>query len=130
MSKRRSIMVPGMHHQNPIPNASRIGPFVVSGSIFGRDPDTGQAPPEIEHQCALMFSNIRRVMTAAGGTTGDIIKLTVWLKDKTHRPIVNKEWLAMFPDPDSRPARHTFSGTELTGADLVQCEIMAVILDG
>ena len=119
--------MPGLGHENPIPNASRIGSILVSGSITGKDPSTGKIPPEIADQCALMFANIERVMQAAGGTAEDIIKLTVWLKDKSHRPIVNQEWLAMFPDAESRPARHTFASQDLAAGVLVQCEIMAVI---
>ena len=41
MEKRRSINVPGASHVNPIPSASRRGPFVVSGAISGSDPATG-----------------------------------------------------------------------------------------
>ena len=37
MDKRRSIEVSGVKHQNPIPAASRKGPFVVSGAISGAD---------------------------------------------------------------------------------------------
>lgn len=127
MSKRRSIDVEGLHHTHPIPMASRIGPFVVTGSIAGKDPRTGKIPPGIEEQCALMFANVRRVIEAAGGTPDDILKLTVWLKDKSDRSHVNKEWLAMFPDAASRPARHTFGSDELGPEVLVQCEFMAVL---
>ncbi len=126
MGKRRSIEIPGLQHDNPIPSASQIGPFLFSGGIFGKDPQSGQTPADIEGQCANMFANIRRIMDAAGGTPDNIIKVTVWLKDLTYRPHVNKEWTAMFPDAHSRPARHTFSHN-LPGANLVQCEIIAVL---
>jgi hypothetical protein len=35
----------------------------------------------------------------------------------------------MFPDPHSRPARHTFSSPELPEPQMVQLELMAVIQD-
>ena len=125
--KRRSIEIPGLKHENPIPAASQIGPFLVSGGIFGKDPNTSTIPPDIETQCALMFGNIRLILTAAGATPENIIKLTVWLKDKADRPHVNKEWLAMFPDEHSRPARHSFTLPDLPGNARVQCEIMAIV---
>jgi len=127
MSKRRSIQIPGLQHENPIPLASVIGPFLVTSGVFGKDPDTGIIPPSIEEQCALMFSNLQLILAAAGGTSEDIIKMTVWVKDKALRPHVNKEWLAMFPDEHSRPARHSLLNADLPGAALVQCEIMAVL---
>ena len=126
MSKRRSIEVAGLQHENPIPVASQIGPFLVSGGIFGKDPNTGTIPPGIEEQCALLFANIRLILAAAGGTPEDILKLTVWLKDKAHRLHVNKEWLAMFPDAHSRPARHSLLSPDLPGAALVQGELLAI----
>jgi 2-iminobutanoate/2-iminopropanoate deaminase len=127
--KRRSIEVEGARHDNPIPSASRIGPVVASGGISGKHPETGQIPPGIEEQCALTFANIKRLIEAAGGTTDNILKLTVWLKDLSLRPHVNKEWLAMFPDPESRPARHTMVYSDLPAPVLVQCEFLAVLDD-
>ncbi len=113
---------------NPIPLATRIGSLLVTGPIPGKDPETGQTGVDIESQCALMFANIPRVMEAAGGSIDDIIKLSVWLKvdDKTH---LNQQWLAMFPDRESQPARHTFQNQDLPQNYLVQCEITAVFED-
>src|SRR6202158_1005402 len=107
LDKRRSIEVEGIHHGgNPIPTASRIGPFVASGGIFGQDPQTGNIPPGIEDQCAVMFANIRRIIEAAGGTTENILQVTGGLIDISNRANVNKEWVAMFPNPESRRVRH------------------------
>ena len=102
MDKRRSIEVSGVQHQNPIPSASRKGPFVVSGAISGADPDTGKVPADLDAQCRQMFDNLRRVMTAAGGTPDDIVKVNVWIADRALRPTLNKYWVEMFPDPHSR----------------------------
>jgi 2-iminobutanoate/2-iminopropanoate deaminase len=127
MDKRRSISVPGASHVNPIPSASRRGPFVVSGAISGTDPQTGQVPPDLDTQCRLMFENVRRVIGAAGGTPDDIIKMTVWITDRALRPILNKHWTEMFPDADSRPARHTLTSTDLAPPMQIQCDLLAVV---
>lgn len=127
MNKRHSIEIPGLQHENPIPVASQIGQFLATSGVFGKDPTTGTIPPDIETQCALMFSNLRLILDAADGSPEDIIKMTVWVKDKSLRPHVNREWLAMFPDEHSRPARHSLVNADLPGAALVQCEVMAVI---
>jgi 2-iminobutanoate/2-iminopropanoate deaminase len=42
------------------------------------------------------------------------------------REHVNREWLAAFPDPADRPARHTLIHP-LRGAALMQVEIVAVV---
>ena len=126
MSKRRSFEVPGLRHENPIPMGCIIGPFMMTSGIFGMEPETRKTPPDIESQCKLMFENIRRVMDAAGGSVEDIIKVVVWAKDKSFKEAVNKEWLQMFPDEHSRPARHTMLYQGFSGNALVQCEIVAV----
>jgi hypothetical protein len=33
MSKRQSIEIPGLQHENPIPLASQIGPFLASSGV-------------------------------------------------------------------------------------------------
>lgn len=106
-----------------------IGPFMMSSGIFGMEPETRKTPPDVESQCKLMFANIRRVMEAAGGSVDDIIKVVVWAKDKSFKEAVNKEWVAMFPDEHSRPARHTMLYQGFSGNTLVQCEIAAVLPD-
>jgi len=127
MTRRRSFEVPGLEHENPIPMGCVIGPFMMSSGIFGMEPGTRKTPPDVESQCKLMFANVRRVMEAAGGSVDDIIKMVVWARDKAFKEAVNKEWLAMFPDTHSRPARHTMLYGGFSGNTLVQCEIVAVL---
>ncbi len=107
MAQRDSIHIDEFVHKNPIPNASRIANIVVSGAIMGRDPDTDAPGVTLADQCRLVFRHMRSTVEAAGGTPGNIIKVTIWLKDPSDREALNAEWIRMFPDPDSRPARHT-----------------------
>ena len=127
MAKRCSIEVGGVKHVNPIPSASKKGPFVVSGAITGADPATGKVPAELDAQCRRMFDNVWRVMSAAGGTPEDIIKMTVWIADRSMRETMNRHWVAMFPDPHSRPARHTIAQPDFTPPMQIQCDLLAVI---
>jgi enamine deaminase RidA (YjgF/YER057c/UK114 family) len=126
MVKRKSIYIEGFQHVNPIPNACRIGNLLVSGVINGVDPATGKVPRTLEEQCAFLFGHMRRIVEAGGGTTDNIIKMTVWMKDRSQRQALNREWLRMFPDEKTRPARHTMQGN-MEGAVLIQCDFMAVI---
>jgi 2-iminobutanoate/2-iminopropanoate deaminase len=127
MDRRLSIEIPGLAHKNPIPAACRIGPLLTTSVITGQDPSTGQCPDGIEAQCAQMFANVRQILAAGGAEPEDVAKINVWLKDLALRPHVNKEWLLMFPDPHSRPARHTFQASDLPQGMLVQCDVIAFV---
>lgn len=127
-SARQSIAVAGLHHgDNPIPLASRKGPLLMSGGIFGLDPETGQVPADLEGQMAVMFANVRRIVEAAGGGVGDIVKMTIWTRDKGGKEALNREWLALFPDPASRPARHALINDQMAPQLRVQCDLTAYI---
>jgi 2-iminobutanoate/2-iminopropanoate deaminase len=122
---RSSIYVGEIAHQSPIPNASRIGNIIVSGLIRGADPATSRLAATLEQQCAFMFLHMRQVVEAGGATVEDIIKVTVWMKELNRKP-VNDEWVKMFPDPASRPARQIMEVPMEAGV-LVQCDFIAVI---
>lgn len=107
---RVSIEIAGFAHTNPVPSACRVGNLVVTGGIAGSDPETGKLPEGIEDQCRNLFHHMRQVMEQAGGSVDDIAKLEVWMKDLGDREVLNREWLAMFPDPVSRPTRQAISG--------------------
>jgi len=100
---------------------------VESGSILGRDPATGEYAEGIDAQCNHMLENLRRIIEAAGGTTQNIVKVTVWMKDRSHRPFLNAPWLAMFPDAQNRPARHAIYAPHLEGLKLIECVFTAYI---
>lgn len=126
MGRRKSIYVKGFKHVNPIPNACRIDNLLMSGVILGRDPESGVMPATLEEQCAFMFGHMKTIVEAGGGTTDDIIRMTVWLKDRSQRGPVNAEWIKMFPDEQTRPARHSLQ-MDMEGGALVQCDFTAVI---
>ena len=127
MAKRQSVNFPGFAHQNPIPNASRIGNLMMSSVISGVDPGTRNQPATLAAQVANIFTHIRRAVEAAGGTPDNIIKITFYVKDQAAgRAALNDEWVKMFPDPDSRPARHTVAAVDSGGASQITCDFVAV----
>jgi 2-iminobutanoate/2-iminopropanoate deaminase len=127
MAKRQSINSPAPRHENPIPNACRIGNIVMSSVIGGANPGAREMPAALEQQVANVFANLRADIEAAGGTVDDIIKVTFWVKDPaTQRAALNAEWVRMFPDAASRPARHTLALPPDSRA-LVQADFTAVL---
>ena len=102
MTARRSIEVEGFSHGGqPIPAASRVGNIVMTGGVYGLDPETGKIPDDVEKQAELMFFNLKRIMAAAGASMDRVVKMTVYVKVPEGRPAVNRQWLAAFPDAEA-----------------------------
>lgn len=123
--RRRSIEIPGIHHSAPIPMGARVDNIVFSSGITGADPATGRVPDDGREQVRLVFANLRSFLAAAAVTADDVVRMTVYLTSNDLRSAVNEEWLALFPDAGSRPARHTLVH-QLPGGMLVQVEVVAV----
>ncbi len=126
MTTRKSFQNPERQQAGPLPAASRIGNIIVTSAIAGDHPKTREFPPDVAGQCANMFATLRSVLAEAGATPEDVIKMDVWLADPTQRNEVNVEWEKMFPDPTSRPVRHTLRA-EPGRSILVQCQVMAIV---
>lgn len=126
--QRRSINVEGFNHgAQPIPAASRKGGLVVTGGVYGLDPATGKLPDDAAGQVSLMFWQLERILAEAGAGFDDVVRMTVYIKAAEARPLVNEHWLKIFPDPASRPARHTLTYEHLPANMLVQCDVMAMV---
>jgi enamine deaminase RidA (YjgF/YER057c/UK114 family) len=126
-TQRKSINVDGFHHGGqPIPAACCLGPVVVTGGIYGLCPQTDQVPDDLTRQTELMFANLERVLRAAGVTLQHVVKMTFWVRNAEARAGINSQWLKAFPDPTSRPARHTLQNDHMPLNLLVQCDAMAV----
>jgi 2-iminobutanoate/2-iminopropanoate deaminase len=81
--RRRSVHVPGLGHGGqPIPNACRIGELLWSGGIAGIDPSTGKIPADVSGEVSHMFANVESIMIEAGGSTDDIIKVSIYTPDR------------------------------------------------
>lgn len=127
MRSKRSIEVPGVTHgDTPIPLGARVGNVIWSSGIAGKDPATNKLPAEPAEQVRLAFENMRALVINGGGTLHDIVRVTVFLKDASLRSLVNSPWVAMFPDPQDRPARHA-QMVDLAGGMFIQLEVIAVV---
>jgi 2-iminobutanoate/2-iminopropanoate deaminase len=127
-ARRRSIEIEGAAHGAPIPMGCRIGNLVYSSGIMGTDPTTGKTAEGGEAQVRAAFANVKKFLDAAGVTPDDVIRMTVLLEDMDLRTYVNEEWLELFPDEDSRPARHAMR-QQLNGSMVIQLEVIAVAPD-
>ncbi|WP_227937899.1 RidA family protein [Alkalihalobacillus deserti] len=127
MAKREVIEIPGVSHGTaPIPMGAKIGSMVYSSAIMGKDSRTDQLPEEPQSQMKFIFRNIKLFMESAGGSTDNIIRMNVFLKENSVREDFNEEWLKMFPDNADRPARH-ITLKDLSRGMYVQVELIAVL---
>jgi 2-iminobutanoate/2-iminopropanoate deaminase len=102
----RSLQVPHVGHKAPIPLGARVGPLICSSGIAGKDPADGRLPADGATQVAHAFANLRALLAAGGAGLEHVAKLVVTLAGDDLRDAVNVQWLACFPDPADRPARH------------------------
>jgi enamine deaminase RidA (YjgF/YER057c/UK114 family) len=124
---RRSIHIEGFNHgKQPIPAASRVGNIVTTGGVHGMDRSTGVIPADGATQVRNAFANLKAILAAAGASPDQIVKLTVFMKGPEIRDLVNEQWTALFPDPASRPARHSLN-YDLNAPQVVQLEALAVL---
>ena len=104
---RRSIEIESFSHANPIPAATRIGPLVTSSIIVARDPGSTNVPDAIADQFANLFHHVGEILTAAGADWPHVASMTFFVPSLDDRAALNEPWLEHFPDPESRPSRHT-----------------------
>jgi 2-iminobutanoate/2-iminopropanoate deaminase len=130
VGNRKSVNGSKPRHENPIPNASRIGNVVMSSVITGTTPGTRELPETFDAQVTNIFAHIRHDVEAAGGSLDDIIKVTFWVRDPaSQRAALNTGWIDLFPNPDSRPARHA-QVLSAGGRSHVQADFVAVLGSG
>ena len=128
MAKREAVEVTNApkHGQNPIPICVKIGNLILPSVISGRDPKEPELSPDPQKQIMQAFVNMKNIIEAAGGSTDNIGKVTVYLSDIKHRELVNNEWKKMFPRENDRPARHVVD-MPLRGKSVIQLDVIAVL---
>ncbi len=109
MSSRRSIEIDGLSHLTQIPVATRIGPLLVSSVIAPFDPGTRNVPDTVEDQYANIFRHVGLMLEEAGADWSDVAKMEFWTPT-ADKGTLDPFWVEKFPDPASRPARHTHVG--------------------
>lgn len=81
---------------------------------------------DVAAQVEQVFQNLRTVVTACGGTLDDVVKLTIYVTDVSHRAAVAAARLRHFPD-GQYPAS-TYVVISALAAPLLLVEIEAVAM--
>jgi reactive intermediate/imine deaminase len=80
---------------------------------------------DIAAQTTQVFTNLQEVARAAGGTLDHIVKLSIFLTDLTHFPIVNEVMAEFFSEP--YPARSTVQVSALPRGAQIEMEAIMVL---
>lgn len=84
----------------PYSQAIRAGEWVFLSGQIGLDPASGErVDGGAEAEARRVFTNLGAVARAAGGSLGDIVKLTVYLTDLGDYATVNKVMEEFFSAP-------------------------------
>jgi reactive intermediate/imine deaminase len=110
----------------PYSQAVRVGHTVYLSGQIALDPATGQmVEGGIEAQAEQAFRNMTAVVEAAGGTLAGCVKLTLFLTDLSHFPVVNEIMQRHFAQP--YPARSTVGVASLPRGALFEVEAIVVV---
>ncbi|MBA3755669.1 MAG: RidA family protein [Nitrosomonas sp.] len=96
----------------------------LSGQI-GLDPVSMQMVNGIEAQIQQVFSNLRAVAAASGGSLNDIVKLNIFLIDLDNFALVNEIMANHFAQP--YPARAAVGVKALPRGALIEMDAVMVV---
>lgn len=109
-----------------------IGPYsqaISTGSLLfvsGQipvNPETGEIPEGISAQAAQSLKNLSAILDAAGLSTANVVKTTVFLADMADFAAMNAEYAKAFDEPF--PARSAVAVRALPKGVLVEIEAIA-----
>ena len=108
--------------------AVRAGNTVYMSGQIPLIPETMEMVTEsFEAQAEQVFSNLKAVAEAAGGTLNDVVKLTILLSDMSYFAQVNTVMARYFAEP--YPARAAFAVKQLPKDADIEVEAVMVTAD-
>ena len=125
---RTNHEIVGHGHHDPIPMGARIGDLYASSGVSGVDPSSSDKLEPVEGaagQAHFGLQNIRSLAESGGMSADNIGHITVLVQSYADLAAVDREWCAMFPDPNNRPARQVMQ-LGLQRRSRVQFHMLAV----
>lgn len=108
----------------PYSQAIHAGQYLFCSGQIGLDPSSGEmVQGGVPGQTERALTNLLRVLEAAGLTTEDVIKTTVFLVSMDDFAAMNEVYAGFFGEPP--PARSTVAVKELPKGALVEVEAVA-----
>lgn len=105
-----------------------LGNMVQTSGQIPVNPVTGEVPADIAAQAKQSLDNVKAVVESAGLTVGDIVKMTVFVKDLNDFATVNQVYGQFFDDHNvaNYPARSCVEVARLPKDVGIEIEAIAV----
>jgi len=87
----------------PYTHAIVAGGFVFSPGTTGIDPAAGTVRDGIEAQTEQALRNLAAILQAAGPSTADLVKTTIFYTNTDDFPKISKVYAQHMPDPAGAP---------------------------
>jgi enamine deaminase RidA (YjgF/YER057c/UK114 family) len=116
----REIFIPGA--DGSCVSALQIGPLVYAPRLLPlTEPGAG-----LDAQLESVLGRVRSVIGEAGGGTGDLARVTLFMRSVKDRSVLNEVWRRWFPDPARRPP-HKYIPADVPGGYDVMADAVAVL---
>jgi 2-iminobutanoate/2-iminopropanoate deaminase len=107
----------------PYSQAIDVDGFLFCSGQLGMDPAVGKLLDGIDDQAERALVNLEAVLAAAGLSTADVVKTTIFLTDLANFGLVNGIYARHFQSP--APARSTVQVAALPANALIEIEAVA-----
>jgi 2-iminobutanoate/2-iminopropanoate deaminase len=108
----------------PYSQAIRAGDLLFISGQIPLDAKSGEIVRSgVADEAKKVLENLKAIIEAAGGSLGDVVKTTIFLKDMNSFSIVNEVYGTFFPQPF--PARATIEVARLPRDVNVEIEAIA-----
>jgi 2-iminobutanoate/2-iminopropanoate deaminase len=114
----------------PKPQASystytRFGNFLFIAGQLPVETETGRIPSSFADQLRLVLNHIRDILESAGSSVDEVLKMTVFLKDRAYRTEYDEIFRTYFKK--GFPARSTVVASLMKEEFLVEIEAIASV---
>jgi 2-iminobutanoate/2-iminopropanoate deaminase len=107
----------------PYSQGIRAGGFIFTAGQIPLAPDGTMVEGGVADQARQVIANLQGVLSSAGATLADVVKITIYLKDMNDFPQVNEVYGEFFGQ--TPPARSTVQVARLPKDALVEIEAIA-----
>ena len=107
----------------PYSQAIEVNNMVFTSGVIPVDPATGIIPEGSQAQAEQAFKNLSNLLEAAGTSTANVIKTTVFIKEMNDFGAINEVYAKYFPEP--YPSRSCVEVARLPKDVMLEVEAIA-----